>query len=263
VIQPFNKVKLKGNKMKKVIKGTTLSALVILGVISMGQIKTYADDPTNPTDGASMHSIGTITYVTDSDITNPIDPTDPDPTDPITPTDPGDHENPTPGPLSIDYVSNLRFGSQKTTGADTTYYADLDHVKDSTGTDKNLPNFVQVTDKRGSNAGWHLTVTQDEQFKSGTEELTGASLTLDHATLSTPDGGVAPTANQAITLKPGTASDVVDSKSDQGTGTWLDRFGTDEAEGKTSVSLFVPGKTKKVQGEYKTSLTWTLTDSPA
>lgn len=244
--------------MKKAVKMTSLSALLILGIISMGQSKSLA-----ATDGASMSSIGTITYVADTDPTDPIDPTDPDPTNPIDPTDPGDHENPTPGPLSIDYVSNLRFGEQKTTGADKTYYAELDHVKDSAGVAQDLPNFVQVTDKRGSNAGWHLTVTQKEQFKSGNDELTGASLTLDHAVMSTPDGGDAPTANQAITLDPGVASDVEDAKADQGTGTWLDRFGSDEAEAKTSVSLFVPGKTKKVQGEYKTSLTWTLTDSPA
>lgn len=214
-------------------------------------------------DGASMKSIGSISYVTDTDPVSPIDPVNPDPVNPITPDDKQDHENPTSGPLSIDYISNLRFGEQKTTGSNMTYYAQLDHITDSNGVSTERPDFIQITDKRGSNAGWHLTVTQDEQFKNGTEELKGASLTLDHATLATPNDGVAPTASQAITLDPGKASDVLNAEADQGTGTWLDRFGKDEAEGKTSISLVVPGNTKKLQGEYTTSLTWTLADSPA
>lgn len=249
--------------MKKTTKYAT-AALTLLMATSALQGTVFADDVTpSAADGATMKSIGTISYVTDDSAVTPIDPTNPDPEKPITPTDPGDHENPTPGPLSIDYVSNLRFGEQKTTGEDTTYYASLDKIVDSEGTEIERPNFVQVTDKRGSNAGWHLTVTEDAQFTSGSDELTGAALTLANGTLSTPNDGSEPTANQAIALTPGTASDVLDAQKDQGTGTWLDRFGTDEAAGKSSVSLVVPGKTKKVQGEYKTSLTWTLTDAPA
>ncbi|WP_285141892.1 WxL domain-containing protein [Lactococcus petauri] len=237
---------------------STLAATVLLTSFAFGASTVLADE-----DGASMKSVGTISYVTDDSSVNPIDPMDPDPEKPITPTDPDDHERPTAGPLSIDYVSNLRFGEQKTTGTDMIYHAQLDEIIDSEGETISRPNFVQVTDKRGSNAGWHLTVTQDGQFKSGANELAGAVLTLDNATLSTPNGGIEPTASQAIALTPGSASDVLDAKEDQGTGTWLNRFGADEEEGKSSVTLSVPGKTKKVQGEYKTSLTWTLTDTPA
>lgn len=237
---------------------STLAATVLLTGFAFGASTVLAEE-----DGASMKSVGTISYVTDDSTVNPIDPMDPDPEKPITPTDPDDHERPTAGPLSIDYVSNLRFGEQKTTGTDMIYHAQLDEIIDSEGENIKRPNFVQVTDKRGSNAGWHLTVTQDGQFKSGANELAGAVLTLDNATLSTPNGGIEPTASQAIALTPGSASDVLDAKEDQGTGTWLNRFGADEEEGKSSVTLSVPGKTKKVQGEYKTSLTWTLTDTPA
>lgn len=248
--------------MNKVLKYTTLAATILLTTVAIGKTTVFADEEPAK-DGATMKSIGTISYVTDTDPVNPVNPINPDPDNPITPDDPDDHDDPTSGPLSIDYVSNLRFGEQKTTGSNTTYYAQLDHATDSNGAKVDMPNFVQVTDKRGSNTGWHLSVTQDAQFKSGEEELKGAALTLDHAVLSTPNDGVAPTASQAIKLTPGQASDVLDAKADQGTGTWLNRFGTDEEEGKSSVSLFVPGSTKKIQGEYKTSLTWILTDSPA
>jgi len=242
--------------MKKTIKYSTAMLALLLGTTIMSNTAFAAD-------GASVKSIGTISYVPDDSTVTPIDPIDPDPEKPIVPTDPGDHENPTAGPLSIDYVSNLRFGEQKTTGQNATYYANLDKIIESDGSQIERPNFVQVTDKRGSNAGWHLTVTEDAQFKSGENELTGAQLTLMNGTMATPNDGIEPTAEQKIALTPGTASDVLDAKADQGTGTWLDRFGTDEAAGKKSVSLSVPGKTKKVQSEYKTSLTWTLTDTPA
>ena len=41
------------------------------------------------------------------------------------------------------------------------------------------PTYVQVTDKRGTLAGWKLTLSQPEQFKTATgEELVGAQLTF-------------------------------------------------------------------------------------
>jgi hypothetical protein len=84
---------------------STLAATVLLTSFAFGASTVLADE-----DGASMKSVGTISYVTDDSTVKPIDPMDPDPEKPITPTDPDDHENPTAGPLSIDYVSNLRFG---------------------------------------------------------------------------------------------------------------------------------------------------------
>ena len=54
----------------------------------------------------------------------------------------------------------------------------LDTVKAKDG-NKEVPNFVQVTDNRGTNAGWKLSVTQNDQFKTADgKELTGATLTL-------------------------------------------------------------------------------------
>lgn len=44
------------------------------------------------------------------------------------------------------------------------------------------PTYVQVTDKRGTLAGWKLTLSQPEQFKTATgEELVGAQLTFTKA----------------------------------------------------------------------------------
>ena len=44
---------------------------------------------------------------------------------------------------------------------------------------KEGPNYVQVTDNRGTEAGWSLKVKQEGQFKSTSgKELTGAAITF-------------------------------------------------------------------------------------
>lgn len=110
-----------------------------------------------------------------------------------------------------------------------------------------MPNYVQVTDNRGTNAGWHLTVKQNGQFKTADDKaLDGAALTLKNSALKSNAGSDAPTAEQSITLNPsGAASDLIDAKENQGMGTWVNTFGKDATEAKQSVELSVPGKTKK------------------
>lgn len=221
-------------------------------------LKEIKGDPS----GKFTEDAQTVSYIYTENVVHPIDPTHPDMNHPITPEDPEEHDKPTSGSLSIDYISNLRFGEQKITGADTTYHAQLDQFTDSKGEAIARPNFIQITDVRDNKSGWRLTVTQDKQFQNENEELTGAVLKLNNAILTTPNDGVPPIASNNIALTPGSSTDILEAKTNQGTGTWLNRFGKDEEEGKLSISLSVPGETKKVQGEYKTSLTWILTDSP-
>ncbi|MDA1686173.1 WxL domain-containing protein, partial [Bacillus cereus group sp. m2-21] len=196
------------------------------------------------------------------DPTNPINPDEV--VEPVVdPENPDDvHEKGTDGPLSIDYVSNFNFETQKASGNNELYYAKLDTVKAKDG-NKEVPNFVQVTDNRGTNAGWKLSVTQNDQFKTADgKELTGATLTLKNGTPNSASGSDAPAAAQDITLVPGQASDVLTAQEEQGMGTWTNAFGKSVEEGKKSVELSVPGKTKKEQAQYTTSLTWELKDAP-
>lgn len=126
-----------------------------------------------------------------------------------------------------------------------------------------VPNYVQVTDNRGTNAGWKLSVTQNDQFKTAEgRDLTGAALTLKNGTLHSASGSEAPKAAQDIKLTPGQASDVVTAQEEQGMGTWVNTFGKSVEDAEKSVELSVPGKTKKEQAEYTTSLTWELKDAP-
>jgi len=237
--------------------------LALAGAISLSALA--AGTPALAADGATMNSKGFIQFEQNTDTVDPVNPTKPEevvePRDPKDPKDP--HEDGTKGPLSIDYVSNFQFKTQKASGNNEVYYASLDRVKKKVdGSIIEVPNYVQVTDNRGTNAGWKLTVTQNEQFKTASNKaLTGAALTLKNGTLNSASGNDAPESLQNITLTPGVASDVVNAKVDQGMGTWTNAFGQLE-EAKNSVELSVPGKTKKEQAEYTTSLTWELKDAP-
>ena len=219
-------------------------------------------------------STGKIGFIEDKDPTNPIDPTNP--TDPINPTDPGAPG--TVGPLSIDYVSNFDFKSDnKISGDDKTYYANPIKATDKDGKEVQRANYLQVTDKRGSNIGWKLTVKQGAQFKNGSAELDGAKLQMTTQTLNSKNmdlnnpSNIPTIENKTMTLVPATAATpntdvkVLSAGKNQGMGTWTDSFGVYDSDAaidtaSKAVSLEVPGNSAKTVGSYTTDLTWTLTD---
>lgn len=232
-------------------------------------------------DGGSYESNGKVGFEANTS-TKPVPPVDPtDPTKPpVTPIDPTDPTGPNPGtagPLSIDYASSLDFGLNEISSEDKVYYA-----KPQTY-DKGNPdtaNYVQVTDRRGTNAGWTLSVKQGGQFANATtqnKELVGTTISIDKGTVASPTTGAKnPTSAAVVNLDPSgaNASTILSAEKTQGSGTFTSLFGkveeVDITKGdkvvkemkNTGVKLAVPGKTPKDAVEYKTKLTWTLTDSP-
>ncbi|MBA3927713.1 WxL domain-containing protein [Listeria rustica] len=216
---------------------------------------------------ATTESNGDINLRYNTGIKRPIEPTQPEKKLGITATDPG--VNPaTPGPLSIDYISNIHFGAQKITGNDVVYYALTDKVRiDALNKIKEVPNFIEITDDRGSNSGWKLSVTQNGPLKNGDSSLNGATLKLNNAKLGTINLSMlhtyAPIAKSIVLDSTGTnASELIYAAGNKGMGTWINLFGTSLATAKKSIALEVPGSIPKKEGLYKTTLTWTLTDSP-
>lgn len=199
----------------------------------------------------------------------PVNPVDP--TKPVTPApDIDGEENPHPpstkGPLSINYISNFRFGMNQATGQDVAYQVKPDQVVDEDGNQIEVPNYVQVTDNRGTNAGWTLTVRQDGAFMNGSNPLVGTEMVFTNPVTSGRSGSAntSPSANANFTLTPeGQEVLVMTASENQGMGTWVDRFGENNAQAPESILLKVPGDSKKVAGFYKTSLTWTLSDVPS
>lgn len=245
-----------GRKMKKI---TLVSTLALLGTLAFSTTSAFAAD------GGVYQSNGQITFTPSEDPTSPVDPTDPEnPVDPVDPTDPEGPGEGTAGPLSIDFASSFDFGIQEITSTDKVYRAAAQEYINSAGETKKGPNYVQVTDNRGTEAGWKLVVKQDEQFKSASgKELTGATVQLTNGTVVTASTSEKPTGESTVSLTPEADSQLMNAAAGQGAGTYLLDWGTDETSGGQSVTLAVPGSTTKYAEKYTTTLTWTLTDTPA
>ncbi|MFR8960805.1 MAG: WxL domain-containing protein ElrC, partial [Enterococcus faecalis] len=122
-----------------------------------------------------------VEFTPDTSINKPVDPVNPDtekPVEPFDPTTPDTGNKPnegTTGPLSIDYASSLDFGKNKISNKDEKYYANPQYffLADGSGPDLTnpKPNYVQISDKRGTNAGWALTVKQETQLTATKETL--------------------------------------------------------------------------------------------
>lgn len=182
-------------------------------------------------------------------ITPPVDPTNPD--NPISPNpvDPKDPENTgtgQTGPLSIDYVSNIKFGEHKISGKNISYKA------------ININPFVQVTDLRGAGDGWSLSAKMTE-FKSGNKVLKGATLALQDGVVkagSSSNVSLAP--NKSDVLFNNGESELVMSAVDKGgRGTWLTVWSANK-----SIQLNVIAGTPEANTEYTSSITWELKDVP-
>ncbi|MFS1155113.1 WxL domain-containing protein [Enterococcus faecalis] len=227
--------------MKKT-KVMTLMATTTLGALALVPMSALA------VDGGEYQTNGAIQFAPNTNPTNPVDPTGP------------------AGPLSIDYASSLSFGEQTITSKNMTYYAETQKYKDNAGADQEGPNFVQVSDNRGTETGWTLKVKQNGQFKTeANQELTAAKVTLSNGRVVSASQSAKPTTAPAtIELNPTGAESVVMAAGDkEGAGTYLMSWGDSVDTAKTSISLEVPGSTTKYAKKYTTTFTWTLTDTPA
>ncbi|MCD5003502.1 WxL domain-containing protein [Enterococcus saccharolyticus] len=228
----------------------------------------------------SYQSNGVVEFVPNLDSTDPVNPENPDPEKPVKPIDPTDSDGPNPGtqgPLSIDYASSLDFGKNRISNKDQVYFA---RAQSYQGDQEDTPNFVQVSDNRGTNSGWTLSVTQEAQLTSTTPTLnnvlTGAKMTLSNSAISSNVQHItAPEAKNSIELVPGLASIVTFAKADTGAGTWATYWGhvekveevdengdTRQVNVTKAIQLAVPGSTPKDAVKYQTKLVWTLTDIP-
>ena len=252
-------------------KATVCLSVILFSSSLLGAAVVSADDK-----GGSYNSNGSVTFEPNSDPVTPVDPEKP--VDPVKPIDPTDPEGPNPGtkgPLSIDYASSLDFGNNKITNKDETYYANAqtfsgDHAGQYRG------NYVQISDHRGTNAGWTLTVSQQGQFKNDQAKnykvLKGTKIKFSNPVPnSNMIDSVTPPRVFEFELDPeGATSTVMSAAAGTGVGTWVDYFGKAEpvtinekqVQKNKAITLFVPGSTPKEAVNYRTTLTWNLSDIP-
>ncbi|MGH1815553.1 WxL domain-containing protein [Enterococcus casseliflavus] len=239
---------MKTNKF--MVAGVLLASAVLLNTTTYVEVE-----------ATEYTSNGAIEFEPDSSVTNPVDPTDPErPVTPIDPTDPEGPQTGTAGPLSIDFASSFQFGKQLITTETKNYKAELQEFSDGTVG----PNYVQVTDKRGTQAGWALSVVQNGQFKTAEdEELEGAELSINFgASASIMSDDIAPEITHSHAFIPNREITLVNAEARKGMGTWVYKFGEDAVEGADAINLNVPGRAVKLAKEYRTTLTWKLSDVP-
>ena len=173
------------------------------------------------------------------------------PVDPEKPGEPGtDPGTGMPGPLSIDHISDLSFGKENTiSGLKKTYY---------TTTQK---PYLQVSDLRGTGAGWKVTASMSGFTNNGKETMAGAKINLlNGSALSANTLLTKPGVQQNIELTTDNAEVLVMSAAaGSGLGTWVTRWFP--TKGSEDVQLTVPAASALV-GESKATIIWTLHDAP-
>lgn len=276
----------------RTVKVTTTSLLalgLIVAPVLSGDFASAATSVTKDSKGIVKFDKSTTP---DPDPVNP-DPVDPDPVIP----DPTDPPVGTDG-LWILAVSDWDFGthnvSSLSSGALNVHAADdtISTYVDANGNgQQDLPGevsvtkkvtpYAQISDVRGTNTGWTLSVTGSAFKDSSTPAKTipGAELTIPKSTVSSATSTAqAPTGYDSVTISMtgGAAVPVMAAKDmqtatptnfndDQGMGTWTDSFGS-QAVSATDTSkpkLSIPKNVVVADGTYQSTLTWTLSDTPA
>lgn len=246
-------------------------------------------DPEVPTDDAKYNVKGEIVFEKNYESVKPIDPENPK--EDMTPLNPDGSEaiSPAGGLLSVDYASSFGFGKQSIENKNMLYGAQPQQFKAS---DSLRGNYVQVSDRRGTNAGWVLNIVQNDQFKTAKNDvLTGAKLYLGNGALNSPnmtEEGFKPElapvnfvkdlslASEKVTggleLIPGQTSIIMSADKGKGTGTWTLSYGQTKDKNigvmganepaKASVLLSIPSSSNPVSSSYESTLTYRLSMVP-
>ncbi|EJF6552151.1 WxL domain-containing protein [Listeria monocytogenes] len=276
----------------RTVKVTTASLLalgLIVAPVLSGDFASAATSVTKDSKGIVKFDKSTTP---DPDPVNPDsvdpDPVIPDPTDPPVGTDGLWILAVSDWDFGTHNVSSLSSGALNVHAADDTIstYVDANgngqqDLPGEVSVTKKVTPYAQISDVRGTNTGWTLSVTGSAFKDSSTPAKTipGAELTIPKSTVSSATSTAqAPTGYDSVTISMtgGAAVPVMAAKDmqtatptnfndDQGMGTWTDSFGS-QAVSATDTSkpkLSIPKNVVVADGTYQSTLTWTLSDTPA
>ncbi|MBO0477327.1 WxL domain-containing protein [Vagococcus sp. DIV0080] len=179
---------------------------------------------------------------------------------------------PTEGPYSLSYVSDLSFGKHVIPEKETSYFAHNDVVKiKETQKEKEVQNFIQISDMSGSQSGWKLYVSSSDTLSSGKSSIDGVSYSFnhiivrpilsDHNEFQLSDNLYTPSQPIKIVSSSNQQTLIAEAKGIEGQGRWHVLFGNNLNEGNKSISMTVPKGAVKEAGVYRSTLVWDFTNA--
>lgn len=239
-----------------------VTLLMSVGVIALTTAVTSVEAEERPTQTTT--SKATVQFEANQDNPTLINPDNPQ-------DSPGEETGAEAGPLSLDYVPSINF-DKKIISATQKDYVAVRKEGDSSP-------FVQVTDNRGTGAGWNLTASLSEFafIDETTGETTHEKLKGAHITLL--DGEIVTNGSQSN--EPQNGSELLEDRNkegieltsektmimkaeyDEGMGSWAmvwkdSNMDTLDVE---NILLTVPGGIAK-KGNYTAEIEWTLENTP-
>lgn len=160
----------------------------------------------------------------------------------------------------IDFVPAFSFGRQNISTQDKVYTADALKIEE---TNKQRPNFVQISNFDREISSWNLSVRQEKQFQTSEGDLLlGASLRFVNTELISIHNQVPPADYpREVELIPGETSQLFKVDTGAAAGTWIYRFGNQESKAE-SVRLTILGDTMPSARNYQTKFIWTISTTP-
>lgn len=236
---------------KMSFKRVVIAGLVATTVLATGGVQVLAADETigNATDGTKATSYGRVELLEGDSteipgiITPPGEPEDPDIQPPTGNT----------GLLTVDGISKLDFGTLKLSGG-----SEEISVKNGSAAISNKK--VQVTDRRGTGAGWTLKVSASAfvDKDDSTKVLKGAEIDFPAgvAINSGDNISAAPTVfASTLPMDGGAPQSFMAASVGTGSGSWMNLMDSSD------VKLKIPAGNLK--GDYKATLSWVLEATPA
>ncbi|WP_409021977.1 WxL domain-containing protein [Dellaglioa sp. P0083] len=224
--------------MKNVLTSALLSATILgAGLAVSGSVNAADMTPASTATGVQFKAGD------EGQVIPPVDPTDP-----TNPTDPGDNGNTgNSGNLAIIYATKaISFGTENEITANTVNLT----------SDKDVA--VEVGDVRGTNAGWTLAVSSKQLANADeSEKLDGAAISLGAGAVSVGNGSTAKHAVSSAIGDTTTSGVVLGATAGAGAGINVDNIKN------TDVKLTIPAGVAKADIAYASTLTWTLSDTPA
>ncbi|MDF9825465.1 hypothetical protein M2475_001930 [Breznakia sp. PF5-3] len=225
------------------MKKKFLLSVLAFGMVMFGSIYTInAEDESTSTDATIAFTGG------DTSPTSPVDPDNPD-----TPgTNPGTNME---GPLSLDYVPALAFGTHEITGNVATY--DLTDLKP----------YIQVTDKRGTGKGWKVSVSMTTFTNGDSSSSFSGVLSFKNPEVKTTTGNTStpPTASVATVTSGAGEQKLVGTNADnQGMGTWITRwYPTASATNNLNDAIQLTVNTGNATTDsYTATVNWIISNAP-